>query len=839
MPEEGKNIFSFRNHHKQMKVPYVIYADIEALIRKILGCEICPESKKKSYTEKTEWHEACGYSYMVVRKDGKVSGLKVYRGENAVGMFLSDILQEEVKIRECLSEKKPIVMEPEDWVKFKNATDCHICNKSLIKDEFLDSLPVWSIEGGEGSEKYSYKGQWHKKCFYTAQKEEQWKFLCLKKLTEKEDQLKAKLQKNCSFCRKTLLQKNFRDAVKDHCHITGRCNLKLRINPKTYQIPVVFHNLRGYDAHHLMQAISQLQKEVKCIANNMEKYITFSVGNIRFIDSLNFLQASLDSLVGATPKELLKITSTISKGSDLLYKKGIYPYEYMDSWERFSETRLPDKEKFYSKLNDEHITDEEYAHAKTVWDAFECKTLGDYHDLYVKTDVALLADVFENFRNICQEQYGLDPAHYYTSQGLSWDALLKKTGVELELFTDLEMHLFVERGMRGGISMVSKRYAKANNPLVPDYDPSKPKKYIVYLDANNLYGWAMSKPLPKRDFKWKRVMPNEEEIMKKKENAKNGWILEVDLEYPAELHEQHNSYPLAPEKKVVKKECMSYYQKRLMKDLDLKPPESEKLLLTLDDKSNYVVHYRNLQFYLKQGMKLKRVHRVLEFEQECWMEPYIQMNTEFRKKSKSDFEKNFYKLMNNSVFGKTMENIRKHVQIELARSDETEKIRTLVASPLHSRFVIFSNDLVGIGMHKSKLLLNKPVYTGMTILDNSKILMYDFFYNELKEQYGPKCELLYTDTDSLLVEIETDDVYKDIEKNKDLYDTSDYPKEHKLYSNINKKVLGKMKDECNGTPIVEFVGLRSKMYSILKADEKKYQKSKRCKKECCKETNKT
>ena len=276
----------------------------------------------------------------------------------------------------------------------------------------------------------------------------------------------------------------------------------------------------------------------------------------------------------------------------------------------------------------------------------------------------------------------------------------------------------------------------------------------------------------------------------------------------------------------MKKECMSYYQKRLMKDLDLKPPESEKLLLTLDDKSNYVVHYRNLQFYLKQGMKLKRVHRVLEFEQECWMEPYIQMNTEFRKKSKSDFEKNFYKLMNNSVFGKTMENVRKHVQIELARSDETEKIRKLVASPLHSRFVIF----VGNGMHKSKLLLNKPVYTGMTILDNSKILMYDFFYNELKEQYGPKCELLYTDTDSLLVEIETDDVYKDIEKNKDLYDTSDYPKEHKLYSNINKKVLSKMKDECNGTPIVEFVGLRSKMYSILKADEKNIKKAKGVKK---------
>ena len=209
--------------------------------------------------------------------------------------------------------------------------------------------------------------------------------------------------------------------------------------------------------------------------------------------------------------------------------------------------------------------------------------------------------------------------------------------------------------------------------------------------------------------------------------------------------------------------------------------------------------------------KLKRVQRVLEFEQECWMEPYIRMNTEFRKKAKSDFEKNFYKLMNNSVFGKTMENLRNRVEIKIVRSNETDKIRKLVASPLYSRHVMFSNDLFGIDMRKSKLLLNKPVYTGMTILDNSKILMYYFFYNELKKKYGPKCELLYTDTDSLLLEIETDDVYKDIEKHKNLYDTSDYPKEHPLYSNSNKKVLGKMKDECAGTPIEECVCLRPKM----------------------------
>ena len=191
-----------------------------------------------------------------------------------------------------------------------------------------------------------------------------------------------------------------------------------------------------------------------------------------------------------------------------------------------------------------------------------------------------------------------------------------------------------------------------------------------------------------------------------------------------------------------------------------------------------------------------------------------------QEKAKSDPEKNFYKLMNNSVFGKTMENLRNHVDIKIVHSNETDKIRKLIASPLYSRHVLFSNDLAGVDMRKTKLALDKPVYTGMTILDNREILMYDFFYNNLKKQYGSKCKLLYTDTDSLLLEIETDDVYKDMEANKHLFDTSDNPKEHPLYSSANKKVLGKMKDECAGTPIAECVCLRPKLYFILKADEK-------------------
>ena len=434
---------------------------------------------------------------------------------------------------------------------------------------------------------------------------------------------------------------------------------------------------------------------------------------------------------------------------------------------------------------------------------------------------------------MCHERYGLDPAHYYSAPGLSWDALFKKTGVELELLTDLDMHLMIERGMRGGggggISMVSKRYVKANNPRVEGYDPAQPTNYISYLDANNLYGWAMSLPLPKKGFHWKRVMPTEEQIMKMKWNSKKGWILEVDLEYPAYMHEAHNDYPLAPEKKATRTEQLSEYQQLLMVEHELTPPNTEKRLLTLEDKEKYVVHISNLQFYLRQGMRLKKVHRVIELDQEPWMEPYIRMNTEFGKQARSDFETDFYKLMNNSVFGKTMENLRNRVDVKIVRSWEMDKIRKLLSSPAFDRFTIFGNDMAGIHMHKTKLVLNKPVYTGMTILDNSKMLMYDFFYNHLKAKYGGKFQLVCTDTDSLILDIQAEDVYKDMQEYSWLYDTSNYPKDHPLHSLTNKKALGKMKDECGRDVMEEVVAVRSKMYSV-KVGKKNIRKAKGVKK---------
>ena len=605
------------------------------------------------------------------------------------------------------------------------------------------------------------------------------------------------------------------DKVRDHCHYTGRyrgaahnkCNLKFK-KPKF--IPVVFHNLSGYDAHLFVKNLGYREGNINCIPNNEEKYISFTknviVGSyidkkgepkaktydIRFIDSFKFMASSLDELVKNLPETAFSNTKRYYTGDQLklLKRKGVYPYDYMDSIERFKENKLPSKESFYSKLNNENISNEDYEHAKKVWDVFKMESMMDYHELYNKSDVLLLADVFENFRNICIRNYKLDPAHYYTAPGLSWDACLKMTNVKLDLLTDVDMLLMVERGIRGGVSMVSKRFSKANNKYMGDkFEPSEPSKYIQYLDANNLYGAAMSMNLPTHDFKW---MNNMELSVWRKIPC----ILEVDLEYPKELHDLHNDYPLAPE--------------RIKCDHNV-----EKLIPNLRNKEKYVVHYKNLEQYLKLGLKLKHIHRGIKFEESKWLKSYIDINTDLRAKATNEFEKGFFKLMNNSVFGKTMENIRNRQNIKLVNN--RDMARKYAAKPNFKHLNIFCENLIAVHMKKTSLMFDKPVYLGLCILDLSKTVMYDFHYNYIKPKYGSKVNLLYTDTDSLMYEIETEDFYGDISGDvKDRFDTSNYKDGDPsgIPTGCIKKMLGMFKDETGGKIIERFVGLRAKLYSF-------------------------
>ena len=237
----------------------------------------------------------------------------------------------------------------------------------------------------------------------------------------------------------------------------------------------------------------------------------------------------------------------------LLSRKTVYPYEYVDNWERFSEISLPSKKDFYSNPNMEDINDIDYRHANNVFKRIKLENLGDYHDLYVKSDT-VLADVFNNFRDMCIKEYELDPAHFLSLPGLAWHTCLKKTNIELELLTDYNMLLMVAEGIRGGIFHSIHRYAKANNKYMKNYNNNEESSYIQYLDANNLYGWAMSKKLPVNGFKWTdNSKINEEFIENYNENDKKGYIFEVDAKYPKKLHELHSDLPFLPERMEINK----------------------------------------------------------------------------------------------------------------------------------------------------------------------------------------------------------------------------------------------------------------------------------------------
>ena len=762
MPKKGQHV-NFRNYHKQIPAPFVIYADFEAITEKVHGCL---PNNEKSYTEAYQKHIDCGYGYKLVchYNDEFSKPVQVFRGENAVYNFMEKMIEEVEWCKSIIKKhfNKPLVMTEENKLDFESAKYCHICKNRYSEED-----------------------------------------IC----------------------------------VRDHCHITGNyrgsahqdCNLKLRLSPTNIQIPAFFHNLRGYDSHFIMQQIGEIAKkhvyknkkgeecqmDINCIPNNMEKYMAFMLGkHLLFLDSFQFMSSSLDNLTKNLPDDAFIFTQQEFTGEqfNLMKQKGTYPYDYMDSFQKFNDTQLPIKKDFFSILYNQHITHEQYDHAQTVWNTFNLKTMGDYHDLYLKSDTLLLADIFENFRKTCLQYYKLDPCHYFSSPGLSWDAMLKMTKIKLELITDIDMFQFIEKGLRGGVSYIANRFSEANNKYMENFDENKPSKYIMYLDANNLYGWAMSQYLPTGNFKWlTKEQINKTNLANYSEEHDEGLLLEVDLDYPQELHDLHNDFPLAPEKLKVNKNMLSEYCQKISEKFNISSGQVHKLITMLGKKEKYVLHYRNLQLYLSLGLKLKKVHRVLQFNQSPWLKKYIDFNTNKRTLSSNDFEKNFFKLMNNSVFGKTMENLRKRVDVRLVT--DKEKLLKLASKPSYVSSKIFNENLVAVHKIKETLTMNRPAFVGACILDLSKTFMYDFHYNYIKYKYGDKAKLLFTDTDSLTYEIETPDAYADFFDNKDIFDNSDYNKKSPFYFDHNKKVIGKFKDEAAGIPVTEFVGLRSKMYS--------------------------
>ena len=427
MPKLG-SIVEFYDGQNQFNFPFMIYADYEAILEPIQGPSPDP---KESYTKEVKQHIPSGFCIYSKFAYGHVENpLKLYRGKDCVEKFCDYIRQEAHWLYHMFPEKPMDPLTQDQWTRYKKATKCHICYKPF----------------------------------------------------------------------------DLRDPkVRDHCHYTGRyrgpahrnCNLRYRI--PSY-IPVVFHNLLGYDAHLFIKELGAKSKDIGVITKNKEDYIAFSAdvtvdkyiykeGNerdkfikLRFINSFKFMASSLDSLTNNLIKGGRKLAGFEDYSElqyDLLTRKGIYPYEYVSSWDKFRESQLPPIESFYSNLNMTNVSDDDCQHVQRVWNKFKINNLGEYHDLYLHTDVILLANMFEAFRDTCLEHYKLNPAHFYTSPGLAWKACLKKTGVRLELLTDPNMLLMFEHGIRGGITQAVHRYASANNVYMRElYDPEKESSYL-------------------------------------------------------------------------------------------------------------------------------------------------------------------------------------------------------------------------------------------------------------------------------------------------------------------------------------------------------------------------
>ena len=328
----------------------------------------------------------------------------------------------------------------------------------------------------------------------------------------------------------------------------------------------------------------------------------------------------------------------------------------------------------------------------------------------------------------------------------------------------------------------------------------------------------MSQYLPEKNFEWEEehFSINDRDLVKDKilnlkDDCTDGYFFEVDLKYPKEIHDLHNEFPLCPEQLQIKEEWLSEYQKILRKELQIKG-KSNKLCLTLFDKEKYVMHYKNLKFCLENGLILTKIHRVLKFKQSQWLRPYISLNTYLRQNATSKFEENFAKLMNNSVYGKTCENVRKYKNVKYAI--DKKEVDKILRSPLLNDWIIYNEDLASFEINPTSVTLNKPRAVGLTVLELSKLLMYDFHYNYFLKKFE-NVKVLLSDTDSFCYYIKTKkDFYKIIKEDLDWFDFSNYNKGHENYNNDNHLVPGKMKDEMGGKIIDEFVGLRSKMYSL-------------------------
>ena len=520
------------------------------------------------------------------------------------------------------------------------------------------------------------------------------------------------------------------------------------------------------------------------------------------MDSYRFLDASLNKL----SLTLSSFPSLDKNGmeDDLFKRKLAYPYEKGKNIESYYKPLKLGRDNYFSTLKQSYPDFEEIIRTQAIIVKNKITNLKELTMLYLKNDVLLLTDIFQNYIDTCKKAYGINPLYSYSTPSFTWKAGLKMTGVKLDFITDDKLRLLLENNMRGGPSAcMGNRYVKRG------------ERKIVYEDMNNLYGWSMSQYLPTGDFhEIKVTKSNLKTFLRTPDNNEHGFLIECDLEYPSSIHKKTKYFPFLPEKKTIKVEDFSPYM-TTNKPEKYKP--TEKLIMDQTNKHRYFSHYRDLKFYLRHGSRILNVHTVYKFKQSPWLAKYIKYNTEQRSKAETEFEKHFYKLMNNSFYGKTIKNNRKRLNLDLIDKSDIHKILNRQSKLSFDDKIAEYEKFNLYSFNKETIKFTKPIYVGFCVLELSKLLMYEWYYDKMQPYFGEdNLELHYLDTDAFIFSFKPiKSLIEDLKHFKDDFDFSDLDPSHELYSKVNKKVIGKMKLETSPElDLDEAVFLRSKSYCL-------------------------
>lgn len=760
----------------------VFYADIEALNCKISSCE---NNKKYSYTQAKTLHQpffCCYYVKLYNIDDNFMKSIRKFTGINCVEKMIESLIKDityffdkymkiEYKMSKISKEAKEFLL------KIKK---CHICKQSF---------------------KSNQKKVFDHDHFQHPSKERKNKI-------------------NCPF---------FLGNIISVAH--NKCNILFR---KKFIFPVIFHNFTSYDSKFILCAISKIKKgKLSCISQTKEKYISISltfkmsgqIVELRMIDSFKFLPSSLSNLTDSNKdfpcfKKYITEEYPQLQISENLIKKQFLFYDYLTDIETIYEKEFPSHLSFFNYMKNSNLTLSEYNYAYDIYKKINCKNLLDYIIFYTICDVLLLCDIFEYFRSVIYDSFTIDPSHFFTLPSLSLELALYYTQEKVPLLTDVDMINFILLGVRGGVCGGNKKLLEANHQHMRNYNPSNEYQQLIWLDVNSLYPTVMLNCLlPFDNFKW--LNAKEIEILEKKLYDLTGeeeisYIVRADILYPENLHDKHKNLPFLPDR----------YQ--------MKDSNCTKLIPTLLNKYNYVCHISFLTQALKHGLVIKKISLALSFTQKNWLSKYIQHNLDKRKATPTKLYNNIYKNLSNMTFGKLLESKFKQNRFYLFYLNDKDekyekKIFKKISSPLISDVTVFSEDLIGVSLYKERIFYDRPSHMAMTILDKSKVIYYNYYYDVFKSIIGENNYCLnFYDTDCYLLSIYNNiDFYSVIKNNPQYFDTSSFIENNKFGIDIcNKGLVGLLKDETNNHIISRFVYLKPKCYAIKYDDSTETKKAK-------------